>query len=178
MPNTVSSFAARFQPRYRIYNGTPRRVDGYHRELTMLTDLIPTLQLAIGPVILISGVGLLLLSMTNRFGRIIDRAHLLAHASGEPGRASYAAAEEQLAILARRARIVRSGIALAAISALLAAVLVITLFLGGLLHLPIAAVVVGLFVLCMLSLIASLLCFLSDINLSLKALWLEMPDRR
>lgn len=42
-----------------------------------LTQLIPTLQLAIGPVILISGVGLLLLSMTNRFGRIIDRARAL-----------------------------------------------------------------------------------------------------
>lgn len=32
---------------------------------TTLTQLIPVLQLAIGPVILISGVGLLLLSMTN-----------------------------------------------------------------------------------------------------------------
>jgi len=34
-----------------------------------LTQLIPVLQVAIGPVILISGVGLLLLSMTNRYGR-------------------------------------------------------------------------------------------------------------
>ena len=41
-------------------------------------DLIPVLQVAIGPVILISGVGLLLLSMTNRFGRVIDRARSLA----------------------------------------------------------------------------------------------------
>ena len=143
----------------------------------MLPDLIPTLQLAIGPVILISGVGLLLLSMTNRFGRIIDRAHLLAHARPDAA-GSYAAADEQLAILARRARIVRAGIALAAVSALLAALLVITLFAGGLLHLGIAAAVVGLFVLCMLSLIASLLFFLTDINLSLHALWLEMPGRR
>ncbi len=31
-----------------------------------VTDLVPILQMAIGPVILISGVGLLLLSMTNR----------------------------------------------------------------------------------------------------------------
>jgi hypothetical protein len=144
----------------------------------MLPDLIPTLQLAIGPVILISGVGLLLLSMTNRFGRIIDRAHLLAHASVDPSGASYAAAGEQLAILARRARIVRAGIMLATISALLAAVLVITLFAGGLLHLSIASIIVGLFVLCMLSLIGSLLLFLSDINLSLRALWLELPARR
>ena len=39
---------------------------------TPLHELIPVLQVAIGPVILISGVGLLLLTLTNRFGRIID----------------------------------------------------------------------------------------------------------
>ena len=39
-----------------------------------LDQLIPILQLAIGPVILISGVGLLLLTLTNRFGRLVDRA--------------------------------------------------------------------------------------------------------
>jgi hypothetical protein len=43
-----------------------------------MKDVIPLLQIAIGPVILISGVGLLLLSMTNRFGRIIDRSRILA----------------------------------------------------------------------------------------------------
>ena len=37
-------------------------------------ELIPVLQMAVGPVILISGIGLILLSMTNRFGRVIDRA--------------------------------------------------------------------------------------------------------
>ena len=42
-----------------------------------LTELIPILQIAVGPVILISGVGLLLLSMTNRLGRAIDRARIL-----------------------------------------------------------------------------------------------------
>jgi hypothetical protein len=43
-----------------------------------LHHLIPSLQVAIGPVILVSGVGLLLLSMTNRFGRVIDRSRELA----------------------------------------------------------------------------------------------------
>ncbi len=32
----------------------------------LLNDLIGTLQLAIGPVILISGIGLIILSLTNR----------------------------------------------------------------------------------------------------------------
>lgn len=140
-----------------------------------LTDLIPTLQLAIGPVILISGIGLILLSMTNRYGRLIDRARRLTsdlHGAPEPERIRLIA---QLRILSSRAVLARASITFAAISILLAAILIISLFLGALLQLEIAAIIVGVFILCMLSLIISMLLFLSDINLSLKALWLEIP---
>jgi hypothetical protein len=140
-----------------------------------LADLIPTLQLAIGPVILISGVGLLLLSMTNRLGRVIDRSRLLIRELRAGPEGERARILGELRILSRRATIVRAAIGLASLSVLLAALLVISLFLGALLRLGIAAAIVALFVLCMLSLIASLVAFLYDINLSLKALWLEMP---
>lgn len=140
-----------------------------------LTDLIPTLQLAIGPVILISGIGLILLSMTNRYGRLLDRARRLTsdlHGASEPDHIRLIA---QLRILSSRAVLVRASITFAALSILLAAILIISLFLGALLQLEIAAIIVGIFILGMLSLIISLLLFLSDINLSLKALWLEIP---
>jgi hypothetical protein len=140
-----------------------------------LTDLIPTLQLAIGPVILISGVGLILLSMTNRFGRVIDRSRILTEDLRRAPRAARPKILAQLRILSMRARIVRAGITLAALSVLLAAILIITLFLGALLKLDMAAMIVILFVLCMLSLISSLLLFISDMSLSLRAFWLEMP---
>jgi hypothetical protein len=140
-----------------------------------LSDLIPTLQLAIGPVILISGVGLILLSMTNRFGRIIDRFRILARNLPVAMDADRAPILAQIKILSTRARLVRAGIALAGFSVLVAALLVISLFLGALLQLQIAHAIVTLFVVCMFSLIFSLLLFISDINLSLKALWLEMP---
>ena len=140
-----------------------------------LTDLIPTLQLAIGPVILISGVGLILLSMTNRFGRIIDRARILTEDLRRAPRPARSRIMAQLKILASRARTLRSAIALAAGSVLLAAILIIALFLGALLQLAMAQVIVGLFVLCMLCLILALLLFILDIRLSLKAFWLEIP---
>lgn len=140
-----------------------------------LTDLIPTLQLAIGPVILISGVGLILLSMTNRFGRVVDRSRILTDDLRRAPRGVRPRVLAQLRILARRARIVRAGIALAALSVLFAAILVISLFLGALLQLGMAAVIVAFFILCMLSLIASLVLFMSDVSLSLGALWLELP---
>jgi hypothetical protein len=140
-----------------------------------LHDLIPTLQLSIGPVILISGVGLILLSMTNRFARIIDRSRLLSQGLRESGGVDREQALPQLRILATRARLVRTAIALAAVSVLLAAILVISIFLGALLQLAVAPAIVTLFIACMVSLIASLALFIADIDLSLKALWLVMP---
>jgi hypothetical protein len=142
-----------------------------------LTDLIPTLQLAVGPVILISGIGLILLSMTNRFGRIIDRSRILTEDLRRAPRAAHKRILAQLGILADRARTLRGAIALSTISVLLAAILVISLFLGALLQLNMVALIVILFVLCMLSLIISLLMFIMDLRLSLEAFWLEMPTQ-
>ena len=45
--------------------------------ISTVQELVPILQTAIGPMILISGLGLLLLTMTNRLGRIIDRSRAL-----------------------------------------------------------------------------------------------------
>lgn len=140
-----------------------------------LADLIPILQMAVGPVILISGVGLLILSLTNRYGRVIDRSRHLAREHRSPGEPDRPLMIREMAILARRARILRAAIAQAVASVLLAAVLVISLFLGVLLKLNAAAGIVLLFVLCLAGLIGSMACFLWDINLSLKALWLELP---
>jgi Protein of unknown function (DUF2721) len=137
-------------------------------------DLIPILQVAIGPVILISGVGLLLLTMTNRFGRIIDRTRHLSRElrsaqSPEPDRVL-----AQLEILLTRARIVRGAIAAASVSVLLAAVLIIVMFIGALFRLPSAALIVALFTSCLASLIGSLVLFIREVNLSLGALRLEV----
>jgi len=144
-----------------------------------LAELIPVLQIAVGPVILVSGVGLLLLNMTNRLGRIIDRTRMLvrelraAAASGREA-ADRELIRAQLAILERRARLVRAAIALTTIGVLLAATLVILLFLTALSGVEAAALLALLFAACMASLIAGLVWFLRDINLSLRALQLEV----
>lgn len=139
-----------------------------------MADLIPVLQTAIGPVILISGIGLLLLTMTNRLGRAIDRVRLIGSELGQSDDSARPALEAQLRILWRRARLIRTAIALAAGSALAAALLVILIFLTAILGLPIAWLIAGLFTACMLFLIASLALFIHDINQSLAALKLEL----
>ena len=143
-----------------------------------LTDLVPILQMAIGPVILISGVGLLLLSMTNRLGRVIDRSRLLAEKLRHADESDRLRLSSQLEILSRRAKLVRLAIIFATTSVLLAAILIIVLFIAALIGLEIAGLVIITFAGCMGFLIASLAFFIADINLSLSALKLELSPGR
>lgn len=142
-----------------------------------LSELLPALQVAVAPVILISGVGLLLLSLTNRFGRAVDRARHLRQDLGQASDAERRQLTEQVDNLYRRARLIRTAIVMAAASELFAALLIITLFVGQLLSWPVALAVGPLFVLCLAALIVSLLAFMLDIRLSLAALKLELGRR-
>jgi hypothetical protein len=139
-----------------------------------IRELIPVLQVAIGPVILISGVGLLLLTLTNRFGRAVDRSRALGRELREVGQAERQRLAGQVAILYRRAQLIRLSIIMAALSLLLAAVLIIVLFVTALAKLEAGFAIVLLFVCCMVSLITSLVAFIRDIQLSLHALRLEL----
>jgi hypothetical protein len=141
-----------------------------------LQQLIPVLQTAVGPVILISGVGLLLLSMTNRFGRVVDRSRSLGRELPGAAAPERAQLSVQLAVLYRRAKIIRVAIILATASVLLAGLLIISLFLAALLHLEAALMVAICFILCMASLIASLIVFLIDLHVSLAALRIELTQ--
>jgi len=141
-------------------------------------QLIPELRDAVGPVILISGVGLLLLTMTNRLGRTIDRARQLKHELAPLSGREREQTQAQVAILYRRAKILRLAILFAITSALLAALLVVTLFLTAWLHSDCAWVAGWIFVACMASLGLSLAALMVDTNLSLHALKLELEALR
>src|ERR1035438_6598141 len=104
-------------------------------QITTVAHLIPVMQTAIGPAILISGVGLLLLTMTNRFGRLVDRTRLLSIELSKAGDASREAIEAQLSIMLNRARLIRLAIILASTSALSAAMLIIGIFFVALMEL-------------------------------------------
>jgi hypothetical protein len=143
-------------------------------QIPPLAQLIPILQTAIGPVILISGVGLLLLTMTNRLGRVIDRARSLARELLRADDSNRVKIEAQLRILWTRARLIRLAIVLSSMSALAASVLIITLFFTALLQIDIAWIVGVVFIVCMGCLIGSLVVFIHDLNQSLAALKLEL----
>jgi Protein of unknown function (DUF2721) len=142
--------------------------------MTPVHELIPVLQVAIGPVILISGVGLLLLTLTNRYGRTIDRSRLLVGELRECSEEDRHRLQGQVEILYRRARLIRMSILLAGVSVLLASVLIIVLFLTALWKLEVGLLISLLFIACMVALSGSLVAFIRDINLSLGALKLEL----
>ena len=144
---------------------------------TRLSELIPVLQVAVGPVILISGVGLVLLSLTNRFGRAVDRSRQLIREVRTASEGDRVRLAGQIDVLYRRARLIQISIVLATMSLLLAAVLIITLFLEALMKVELAVLLVALFICCLITLIASLIAFLVDIHLSLKALKLELGEQ-
>ena len=137
-------------------------------------DIVPVLQIAIGPVILISGIGLLLLTMTNRLGRTIDRARQLCRELPAASEANRQQDLTQISIIYRRAQVLRVSIGLAGFSVLLVATLIIILFVGALLDWQAGVFIVLVFIASMASLFGALVAFLYDINLALHALRLEL----
>lgn len=139
-----------------------------------LVQFVTVLQTAIGPALLISGVGLLLLTLVNRLNHVTDRTRSLVEQMSHPPREAHPGRTAQLAILWRRARIIRLSIVFASVSALFAALLIVTLFLSSLFGLEDSWLIGLLFIVAMVALIGSLLCFIADINRSLRALKLEL----
>lgn len=130
-------------------------------------NVFEALQLAVSPVILISAYGLLLLSMTNRLGRAIDRARALAREGPQ-------AKQEQIAIIARRAVWIRLAIVFTSVALIAAALLVLVLFLSVHLTVDISSAVALLFTGSLLSLVIGLAYFLLDIFGSLQAMKAEL----
>lgn len=143
---------------------------------TSLEQIIPDLREAVGPMILISAVGLLLLTMTNRLGRAIDRSRQLKSELPKRNEQERKQVLAQVEIIYRRARMIRLSITLSALSALFAAGLVTALFITALLQWQQGWLVGILFIASMVSLVASLIAFIFDINLSLHALKLELEE--
>ena len=119
-------------------------------------------------------MGLILLTLTNRFGRAVDRSRQLARELREQPEPTGQRLAAQVAILYRRARLLRRSIILAAVSVLLAALLIILLFVFALFQVESGWVIGFIFIACMLCLIAALLAFIRDIHLSIEALDLEL----
>lgn len=139
-------------------------------------EVVSTLTFLVSPVVLISGVGLLLLSMTNRLGRVVDRTRSLSRDMRGANEDVRARVQRQMQMLYRRAHLLRLAIFAATMSILIVAVMILTMLTSYLVPF-LSAVIIPLFALCMISLVISLLLFLVDLTVSLNALAIEMQDQ-
>jgi len=132
-----------------------------------VSSIAHVIQLAVAPVFLLSGMAGLLAVLTNRLGRIIDRARRLeeklAPAGLSAGSPEAAAIHADLATLSRRARLINAAVTLCTSSALLICAVIAVLFLSAFLRFDLTATVAFLFVAAMLALFGGLLFFLREV---------------
>ncbi|PIR15546.1 MAG: hypothetical protein COV48_13715 [Elusimicrobia bacterium CG11_big_fil_rev_8_21_14_0_20_64_6] len=136
--------------------------------------LARVLQFAISPAVLVSAVGLLLLSATNRLGRSVDRCRCLDRELDNPGSKNAVQLKEQLVIMSRRAHLLRDCIILFSASLFMSCLMVFLLFLKILAGWPVGSLVVAVFTLDVLALMIGMAFFLFDLSLGLKALDIEL----
>jgi hypothetical protein len=138
-------------------------------------DVLPIIQLAITPVILMSGIGAVLLSMTHRMGRIVDRTRSLAGlVRKESDSAESQHLVQQIGIMFRRARLMRMAMTLASMSVFSSGLLVVVIFVSALTRLVLSGVILALFVLSISLLLSGLGMFVRDLFVSLTALGAEV----
>jgi hypothetical protein len=141
--------------------------------------VVQILTASIAPVIVISGVGLLLLSISNRYGRAIDRARLLARDMGEsdPESARRRHLAEQLRLTNDRAHILKRSMLYSSICIFFVSLTILSLFAEQLLGLQRDFLALPCFALCLVSLVVSMYFSIRDITVSLAALELEVSER-
>lgn len=137
-------------------------------------SLITILQASIAPFVLISGIGLLLLSMTNRIGRPTDLIRRLLKEMETAPPAHKPLLVQQVTLLRKRCSILRTSIALSILAIVCVGSVTLLLYASLLFGLRLQLVVEVLFGSSLLSLIISLLFLMQDIRITLHSLDLEI----
>ena len=137
-----------------------------------LESFAKLLQMALLPVVMISAAALLLLSITNRLGRTVDRARLVGNAES----AANDARREQLRILLRRCELLRASVFLVSGSIFISCLMIMGIFLMAFVLWNVEAWVLVCFVSSLLSLIGGLIFFMVDVKVALRALRLDVAD--
>lgn len=132
-----------------------------------VSTVAEVIQLAVAPVFLLSGVGVILTVLTNRLARVVERARGLEAASAT---ADWPTRQGELQVLVRRARLMNRAITLSTLCALLVSFVVVALFVDAFVDLNLSTLIAAMFVIAMFSLIVALLCFLREVFLAIGAL--------
>lgn len=143
------------------------------------------IQLSVAPVFLLAGIGALLTVLSNRLGRITDRARVLERRIATTRSDEHRSLlTDETAVLWNRIRIINWALRLCAGSALLICLVIISLFVGEYADVRIADFVAVLFVSSLTLIFIALLMFLREVGIATKRMQIgleftvgEMEDR-
>jgi hypothetical protein len=135
-----------------------------------ISGIARVIQLAIAPVFLLTAIGALLTVLTNRLGRVIDRARTLEDRLPDAGATEQRHLHDDLTGLGARARLINRAITLSVAAALFVCAIIAALFLGAETDVEVVRVVSTLFVLAMCALIGALVTFLQEVFLATRTL--------
>jgi len=136
-----------------------------------LATIASVIDIAVAPVFLLAGISGLLVVLTNRLGRTIDRSRSLQAAESEfiPDQ-HRAMIQREMTALVRRIQLSHMAISLSTLSAILVCLVIVALFLGGLLQLNVSLIVASLFIICMIILSLAFSSFLLEVLISTRTL--------
>lgn len=129
------------------------------------------IDIAVAPVFLLAGISGLLVVLTNRLGRTIDRSRSLQAAESEfmPDQHKVMI-QREMTSLVRRIQLSYMAISLSTLSAILVCLVIVALFLGSVLQLNVSVIVASLFIICMIILSLAFSAFLFEVLISTRTL--------
>lgn len=143
-----------------------------------INDVPQAIQLALGPVFLLTGIAGILNVMTGRLARIIDRGRSLTETPQPLPQALLQHAATELQSLDRRRRLASAAIAACTLSALLVCMVITALFLEVLLSVPLKGLAGAFFTGASLALVVGLAFFLREVQLATTTVripWVPRP---
>jgi hypothetical protein len=126
-------------------------------------DVAHVIQVAVAPVFLLSGIGVMLSTFTTRLGRIVDRARALTERLELRDEPRAGRLKLELDTLSRRARWIDRAIALTTIAGLLICLVIAVLFIDYLMAFDLSLPIVLLFLAAMLCFIVAFGAFLREV---------------
>jgi hypothetical protein len=140
-----------------------------------IIDLSKAIQLALAPVLLLTGIGALIIMMTGRLARILDRARMVTEGSVSSVSSQHVRPELEMQTLERRRRLTCIAIMATTIASLLVCVVIAGLFAEVMLETPLNWAISALFTGAMSAMVVGLTYFLREVHLAMRTLRIALP---
>lgn len=138
-----------------------------------INNISQAIELALGPVFLLTGIAGMLNVMSGRLSRIIDRGRYLTERRTDNPSIHQEDIHNELKTLERRRYFTSLAITSCTVSALLVCLVIVTLFLEAMFNAPLSWIIGYLFIIAILALVVGLGFFLREVHQSAKTVRLN-----